>query len=284
MAKRVNFIAGIEAMRGNVSGKQKLLYPTNNNKAYDAPLDKRSYANNYRPSYVFARRAKDGLVYFSVKTKHAVKNTILTLKNMAAMACAQIGYLIMVKIISVNEPALLDKVKAAFIGEGGDWAMEGLRKYIIDKLRNGLMTGTHFLFSTPGGSSVEFYNPFVNADAESYEALYNRDDVSKYVQNFVAFCAKWWVLAPSGITFKVRTEWGILECLGYNGIFSGLLTFGTAPQKQYGWGEGPSSEIDMQVVTGGVTHHLNLKDEDGDIMHLSDTINPNIVYDSVDAA
>lgn len=68
--KRTTFIAPVESMRGNLSGKQDLRYANENNKAFGAP-DGRQYARNYRASYIAARRAKDGLTYFAVKTKSA---------------------------------------------------------------------------------------------------------------------------------------------------------------------------------------------------------------------
>lgn len=36
--KRIEFIAPVEAMRGNLSGKQDLLYVENDNKAYEGPV------------------------------------------------------------------------------------------------------------------------------------------------------------------------------------------------------------------------------------------------------
>ena len=46
--KRIEFIAPVESMRGNLSGNQSLEYALNNNPAYDAP-DGVQYARNYQP-------------------------------------------------------------------------------------------------------------------------------------------------------------------------------------------------------------------------------------------
>lgn len=81
--KRTTFIAPVESMRGNLSGKQDLRYANENNKAFDAP-EGRQYAKNYRASYIGARRAADGLTYFAVKTKSATKIDADSLKKMAA--------------------------------------------------------------------------------------------------------------------------------------------------------------------------------------------------------
>lgn len=86
--KRIEFIAPVEAMRGNLSGKQELMYPTADNKAYESPESQRNYARNYRPSFVGAKRASDGLKYFAVKTKSAVGMTAASKLAMAALGGA----------------------------------------------------------------------------------------------------------------------------------------------------------------------------------------------------
>lgn len=71
MAKRIEFIAPVEAMRGNLSGRQDLLYAENDNKAYYGPVGTKNYARNYTTRFIGAKRASDGRKYFSVKTKTA---------------------------------------------------------------------------------------------------------------------------------------------------------------------------------------------------------------------
>lgn len=87
MAKRIDFIAPVEAMRGNLSGTQTLLYAENDNPAYEAP-DGRQYARNYRPSFIGAKRSSDGLKYFSVRTKSAVNNSASSRVTQAALGAA----------------------------------------------------------------------------------------------------------------------------------------------------------------------------------------------------
>lgn len=86
--KRIEFIAPVEAIRGNMSGKQTLQYAENNNPAFDAP-EGRQYARNYTPRYIGHRRAKDGLVYFSVKRKAATKIDATSKITMAALGTIQ---------------------------------------------------------------------------------------------------------------------------------------------------------------------------------------------------
>lgn len=81
--KRIEFIAPVEAMRGNLSGAQKLQYPTDNQGAYEGPAGAVNYARNYSPRFIGAKVAKSGKKYFSVRTKTA---NHLTVKSKQAMA------------------------------------------------------------------------------------------------------------------------------------------------------------------------------------------------------
>lgn len=90
MAKRIEFIAPVESVRGNLSGKQDLVYPSRNNSAFDSPEGKVNYARNYRPSYIGAKRSSDGLNFFSVRTKNAV-NLSSSAKRIMAINGASFG-------------------------------------------------------------------------------------------------------------------------------------------------------------------------------------------------
>lgn len=82
--KRIEFIAPVESMRGNLSGKQELQYAENNNPAFEAPSG-RQYARNYQPRFIGAKRASDNLKYFAVKTKAATLVSPANKLNMALM-------------------------------------------------------------------------------------------------------------------------------------------------------------------------------------------------------
>lgn len=87
--KQIEFIAPVEAMRGNLSrSKQGLLYADNDNPAWDAPEGKRSYARNYQPIFVGAKVSKSGRKYFSVKTKTAITISPAVKKRMALLAAS----------------------------------------------------------------------------------------------------------------------------------------------------------------------------------------------------
>lgn len=80
--KRIEFIAPVESMRGNLSGAQALEYAENNNPAYEAPNGVQ-YARNYQPRFIGAKRGADGLKYFAVRTKTATNLKPSTRRAMA---------------------------------------------------------------------------------------------------------------------------------------------------------------------------------------------------------
>ena len=100
MAKRVLMIAPFEALRGNVSGKQRLLYAENDNPAFEAP-DGVNYARNYKPRYVVSMNSKTGNVHFGLKRKHAIVNNALTRKTMGALGATQDLYRNAAKDLSI---------------------------------------------------------------------------------------------------------------------------------------------------------------------------------------
>lgn len=82
--KRIEFIAPVESMRGNLSGSQSLEYADNNNHAYDAPNGVQ-YARNYQPRFIGAKRGSDNLKYFAVRTKTATNLKASTRRAMAVV-------------------------------------------------------------------------------------------------------------------------------------------------------------------------------------------------------
>lgn len=82
--KRIEFIAPVESMRGNLSGNQSLEYADNNNPAYEAPNGVQ-YARNYQPRFIGAKRGSDGLKYFAVRTKSATNLKATTRRAMAVV-------------------------------------------------------------------------------------------------------------------------------------------------------------------------------------------------------
>ena len=104
--KRIEFIAPVEAMRGNLSGAQKLLYAERNNPAWDAP-DGDQAALIYTPRYVGVKR--DGLKFFNVRKSSVTKITSKSREIMALLAGSAACFLAAAKNLQ-----LLDVLQAAF--------------------------------------------------------------------------------------------------------------------------------------------------------------------------
>lgn len=193
MPKRIEFIAPVESVRGNLSGKQDLVYPSNNNSAFDSPEGKVNYARNYRPSYIGAKRSSDGLRYFTVRTKNAV-NLSASAKRIMAINGASFG--------------LTSKVLA------DDDMVVALGTQYGQAVRTGQFSGTfrqfvYFYFS----QMISNYAPSININFIGLtNILYNpwmSDQSVDYAPTKDVLVKFWTSLHTGGITFKVNNLTGI---------------------------------------------------------------------------
>lgn len=127
---RIEFIAPVEAMRGNLSGNQDLVYPTENNKAYESPVGSVNYARNYAARFIGAKIAKSGLKYFAVRTKSATHLTSAAKHAMALLGGAGAIYAAI-----VNNPTKKAAVMAVWEKgrELGD--TKSFRAYVMEQIR-----------------------------------------------------------------------------------------------------------------------------------------------------
>lgn len=159
--KRIEFIAPVEAMRGNLSGTQKgLEYPTNNNAAYESPVGSRNYARNYQPIFVGSKRASDGLKYFSVKTKTAIG---MTAKSKLQMALLGGAGAIMAALLRDKSSQAYQKVLECFEryqSRGGE--IKTFRKYVTNQLVSNLKgkQPAVFIGADLTGTMVYINNPW----------------------------------------------------------------------------------------------------------------------------
>lgn len=181
--KRTSFIAPVESMRGNLSGKQDLRYANNENKAFDAP-EGRQYARNYRASYIGARRAKDGLNYFSVKTKSATKIDAASLNRMACLgaAGAMVGSILRQKSSTLFENLL--RVYGALQIQGVISKDTSLRKWLFENLYTVLSGKIAILRvgATVGTTQIQaiINNPFVNTEEQTTGAEISNSLIEKF--------------------------------------------------------------------------------------------------------
>lgn len=193
MAKRAGFVPGFAELRGNISGKQELTYPENDNKAFEAPLGKRSYSTNYRPSVIISRVARTGKFHFAIRTKSAVRRTAKSTMAMALLggAGALYGALIM----------NADKKAAMMAIWEHDTQYASLRdvtfqKFWMDIIRDMLKRKQQSYVRTVGGT-ITIKNPW-NSGGE-IDVTVSNDILVKF----------WNELATNPVTFDVEGEKGI---------------------------------------------------------------------------
>lgn len=155
--KRIEFIAPVEAMRGNLSGAQNLQYPTDNQGAYEGPVGSVNYARNYSPRFVGSKRASDGRKYFSVRTKSANHLTAKSKKAMAIMGGAGAMY---AAIVRDKNSSLYSRLYAMYlkIQELGD--QRTFRKWLMDQLRRGVAAQTGTIVVTGPLAPIDIDNPW----------------------------------------------------------------------------------------------------------------------------
>lgn len=196
--KRIEFIAPVEAMRGNLSRtKQGLLYADNDNPAWDAPEGKRSYARNYQPIFVGAKVSKSGRKYFSVKTKTAITISPAVKKRMALLAASSE----MANVILAHLPLQYPMQQLYMANHPAGWSY---KRWVMYYVRKGLDEKKSITF--PGYeqyATVRVKNPYINTTQPS-DAV----NVSQYFPSNVL--AKFWLqLANDPIVFKVGNLTGV---------------------------------------------------------------------------
>lgn len=195
--RRIEFIAPVEAMRGNLSGNQNLVYAKKNNKAFDAP-EGRQYARNYDPRYIGARITASGKKIFSVKTKSATKINAASLLRMALLGGSGALYAAVIKNAAVLAQA--EGVYNAFKKDGltSDsfrmWLTGNLRMMLANKMINFVASAS----SSAGTFRVSIDNPWVKTSGEP-----NCPVSDKILVKF------WPQLAANPIAFAIGNDKGI---------------------------------------------------------------------------
>lgn len=157
--KRIDFLAPVESMRGNLSGNQVLQYAENNNPAYEAP-NGTQYARNYSTRYIGAKRSATNLKYFAVRTKNAATLNAVTRKNMALTgAVASI-----ISRLMTTETATWASINSAFnYIKSNNLLPEGVktfRKWVDLNLRNMLKFNQEDWSFNQASISFVVFNPF----------------------------------------------------------------------------------------------------------------------------
>lgn len=204
MAKRIEFLAPVESMRGNLSGSQDLVYAENDNRAYDAPADRTNYARNYATRYIGNKRSSDGLKYFGVKTKSAVTTSANAMLAMAAMGGAAAVY----NAMKVAGGTKWNQVQYNYEQSFKNY-YKSLRQYAMNEIMRALRAKTNDI--TFGGPTVATYpNPW--RQPEQTELNIGNRVLTKF----------WTELAPDGVQFFVNGQMGVgLDQIPFGSIAEG---------------------------------------------------------------
>ena len=193
--KRIEFIAPVEAMRGNLSGKQDLLYAENDNPAYDGPVGSVNYARNYSPRFIGAKIAKSGKKYFAVRTKTA---NHLTAKSKKAMALLGGTGAIVGAILAAKSGAVYTGLVAVWTAAQALGDTRSLRKFASDYVREMLVEHQTSRTIIVGAASVTIDNPWGKFSGSLNVAISNTIRV------------KFWnELVLNGISFTVNGMKGV---------------------------------------------------------------------------
>lgn len=193
--KRIEFIAPVEAMRGNLSGAQKLEYPTDNQGAYEGPVGSVNYARNYAPRFVGAKIARNGKKYFTVRTKTANHLTAKSKKAMALLGGAGAIFAALVMITAAKAQMDAVFVKAQELGDKRTF--RAFWMYYIRQMLATKSASTHVVVS---GAEITIKNPWIN---------YAREVYGSTTLDVLIVVKFWTELSNNGLVFTVDGAVGI---------------------------------------------------------------------------
>lgn len=233
--KRIEFIAPVEAMRGNLSGTQiGLVYPASDNKAYESPIGSVNYAKNYRPSFIGAKRAKDGLKYFAVKTKTAIHLTAKSKRQMALLGGGGACFAAIMNNETQKAHAELAYLYAKNLGE----TAKSLREFLMAKIIKSLGRRRNVLFTLPYnvlGDEITISNPWIergegdthcSIDGVVLDRFYTElGPVGTFKASLVADDVQYHFYAVSGKTCAqmYTGDTNIMNVFGSDGVGEGAL-------------------------------------------------------------
>lgn len=213
--RRIEFIAPVEAMRGNLSGKQRLLYADNSNPAWEAPAGKH-YARNYKPRYIGAKRSANGHTYFATRTKHAITNTETSRLVQGTMpAAAALYHNVMFNLTWINAMQQLYRLSSAYAN--GDSLYKWFCDTAVPAIKRKAVSVIFTEYDQSAGvmRRMRFSNPFVNGsgitEPEDFPTGYDAAVLDKF----------WETLSPTGQRFEVEGLQGVFfEGMSFENLIS----------------------------------------------------------------
>lgn len=180
--KTVKWLEPFAGMTGNVTGAQELVYPTKDNKAWEAPEGK-NYAQNYTSRYIVYQRKSDGRYYFGVKKKTAVRINADTKMTMAVLGGFGAIYAAIMKDNSLKTALtnlyLPQSAAGAFSGTFREFCAER----IMPMLQNRQVAAAFPAYTMPGGivvPSVTIRSPWFETAVIGSEVTISKNIVVKF--------------------------------------------------------------------------------------------------------
>lgn len=271
MPKRIEFIAPVESIRGNMSGRQDLVYAENDNKAFEAPQGQVNYARNYTPRFVGAKRASDGRKYFSVRTKNGVNLSAKIMKAMALLGGTGAIYAAIVNSDTLRNGVemvylyLIDRTKQGL--SGGIPVDTTFRQYVSGVVRRALENKAQVI-TFAGGAAVQpvnINNPWVDGGTGTAISITQKVFVQFWVQ-----------LANGGIYFYIESRRGIAKNnLAFNNISDGASPYASVMELNTDEVEG----VNYITLDG-----LYITNAAGEYVKGTDTVIANARYSTTDIA
>lgn len=153
--KRIEFIAPIDSMRGNLGGKQSLVYAPNDNRAFESIDGQLNPALNYEPRLIAAKGKRR---YFCVKTKSTChltpryKNTMANLGGVGAVYSA---------LVRNKSSQLYQNAYGCYLDEKAAGYDGTFRKYMYGFIKSALDAKNANIDISTANHRVVIDNPFV---------------------------------------------------------------------------------------------------------------------------
>lgn len=193
--RKIEFIAPVAAMRGNMSVTQKnIVYPTHDNRAYEGPDGERNTARNYQPILIGAKRRLNGKTYFCVKTKTTNHLTPLAKSAMASMGAACSIYAAMLK-----DPQIAAKMDLVMAELWEKFPERTKKSFFMERISGALKAKQAVIYGTYGNVILTVNNPFVSDGTGTYNVTLKSDILAKF----------WVELANDPLTFHVNGNLGV---------------------------------------------------------------------------
>lgn len=187
--KRIEFISPVEAIRGNMSGRQLLKYADNDNPAWNAP-EGTNYARNYQPRFVGAKVSKTGRKYFAVRTKSATKISAKTKQAMALLGGSAACY-----AAALQNLSLYGSMVTYYTEQVAESSRDiyTLRMFWMERFRGMLSSkAIQYSFTTKNGQQTIINNPW-SEDGTGIDLVIKSETITKFFMQ----------LAPNAVEFVV---------------------------------------------------------------------------------